>query len=219
LNNLSIAGGCQRNTSRRNAIQFRLYSPSSGEALARQTEMMDNENLMARARALDEEALAAIHDQFYPTVYRYVRYRLNDEQLAEDISAEVFLRFLDALNRRNVEIRDLKAWLLGTTSNLIFDHLRKKYRRPQEDIEDLEFLPGLDNPAATAEHHDQNHQVRSAMRNLTPDQQQVLSLRFLLECSIEETARIMRKSEGAIKVLQFRALATLRKLLEENQKS
>jgi RNA polymerase sigma-70 factor (ECF subfamily) len=178
---------------------------------------MENEELLARARQLDEEALTAIHDQYFPSVYRYVRYRLNDEQLAEDIAAEAFLRLLDALNRR-AEIRDLRAWLLGTTANLIFDHLRRKYRRPQENIEDLEFLPGLDNPEATTEESDQNRQVRSAMHNLTPDQQQVLSLRFLLECSIQETARIMRKSEGAVKVLQFRALAALRKWLEGKPK-
>lgn len=179
---------------------------------------MQNDELLARARQLDEEALAAIHDLYFPTVYRYVRYRLNDEQLAEDIAAEAFLRLLDALNRRSAEIRDLRAWLLGTTSNLIFDHLRRKYRRPMENIEDLEFLPGLDNPETRTEERDRNHQVRSAMRNLTPDQQQVLSLRFLLECSIEETARIMRKSQGAVKVLQFRALAALRKLIEDKSK-
>jgi RNA polymerase sigma-70 factor, ECF subfamily len=179
---------------------------------------MESAKLLARARDLDEEALAVIHDQYYPIVYRYVYYRLDDMQLVEDISAEVFLRLLDALFRRNANIGDLRAWLLGTTANLINDHLRRKYRRPVENIEDYEFLAGLDNPEGSAETNEQQRQVRSAMNHLTQDQQQVLSLRFMMECSIEETARVMRKTEGAVKVLQFRALATLRKLLEGNKK-
>ena len=179
---------------------------------------MEPETLLTRARNLDEQALAVIHDRYYPTVYRYVRYRIDDEQLVEDISADVFLRLLDALNRRSSEIRDLRAWLLGTAANLINDYLRKKYRRPVDNIEDYEFLIGVENPENSAESNEQNHQVRNALLHLTQDQQQVLSLRFLLECSIQETARVMRKTEGAVKVLQFRALATLRKLLEGSKK-
>lgn len=179
---------------------------------------MEPETLLARARDLDEQALAAIHDQYYPTVYRYVRYRLEDEQMVEDIASEVFLRLLDTLNRRSADIRDLRAWLLGTTANLINDHLRRKYRRPVENIEDFEFLAGLDNPSDSVEVNEQQRQIRKALRHLTSDQQQVLSLRFLLECSIEETARVMRKTEGAVKVLQFRAIASLRKFLEDSKK-
>jgi RNA polymerase sigma-70 factor (ECF subfamily) len=172
------------------------------------------DSVLARARELDEQALAVLHDQHYPSIYRYVRYRLDDELLVEDISAEVFLRFLDALNRKNGEIREVRAWLLGTAANLINDHLRRKYRHPVEDLEDYEFQSVLDSPEHAAEANDQNRQVRNAMRQLTPDQQQVLSLRFALECSVEETARIMRKTAGAVKVLQFRALASLRRMLE-----
>jgi RNA polymerase sigma-70 factor (ECF subfamily) len=179
---------------------------------------MEPETLLARARDLDDQALAAIHDQYYPIVYRYVRYRLEDDQVVEDIAADVFLRLLDALSRRSSDIRDLRAWLLGTTANLINDHLRRKYRRPIENIEDFEFLSGLDNPVNSVEINEQQQQVRGALEQLTTDQQQVLSLRFLLECSIEETARVMRKTEGAVKVLQFRAIASLRKFLEDSKK-
>jgi RNA polymerase sigma-70 factor, ECF subfamily len=175
---------------------------------------MEPEKLLERARALDESALASIHDLYYPTIYRFVRYRLEDEQVVEDIAAEVFLRFLEALTRRTTEIRDLRAWLMGTTANLINDHLRRKYRRPVEDLEDYEFLPGKENPEGSAETNEQQNMVRQSMHRLTHDQQLVISLRFLLDCSIEETARLMRKTEGAVKVLQFRALASLRKNFE-----
>lgn len=175
---------------------------------------MEPDSLLARAHELDEQALAVLHDQHYPSVYRYVRYRLEDDLIVEDISAEVFLRFLNTLHRKNGEIRDVRAWLLGTAANLINDHLRRKYRRPEENLENLEFLASIDSPEHAAESNDRNRQVRSALGQLTPDQQQVLSLRFALECSVEETARIMRKTSGAVKVLQFRALASLRRMLE-----
>jgi RNA polymerase sigma-70 factor, ECF subfamily len=175
---------------------------------------IQSDSIFARARDLDEQALAVIHDQHYPSVYRYVRYRLDDELLVEDISAEVFLRLLDALHRKNGEIRDVRAWLLGTAANLINDHLRRKYRRKEDNLDDFEFLVDSDSPEHSAVSSDQNRQVRDAMRKLTSDQQQVLSLRFALEYSVEETARVMRKTAGAVKVLQFRALASLRRMLE-----
>jgi RNA polymerase sigma-70 factor (ECF subfamily) len=179
---------------------------------------MDPDSLLARARELDEQAIAAIHDQHYPGIYRYVRYRLDNEQLVEDITAEVFLRFLDALNRRNTEIRDARAWLFGTAGNLINDHLRRKYRRRDEDLADHEALSSGDAPESEVELNDQQRMVRQAMHKLTEEQQQVISLRFLMEFSIQETARVMRKTEGAVKVLQFRALASLRRLIEGKEK-
>jgi len=175
---------------------------------------MDPESILAQARELDEKALAAIHDEHYPTIYRYVRYRLEDEQLVEDIAAEVFLRFLDTVKRKGGEIRDVRAWLIGTAMNLINDHLRRKYRRPTENLEDLEFLAALETPEHAAESSDVRRRVSDAMRKLTTEQQQVISMRFVLEYSVEETARMMRKTAGAVKVLQFRALASLRRLLE-----
>jgi RNA polymerase sigma-70 factor, ECF subfamily len=189
----------------------RIRGPLAEEA---QITSMDPESNLARARELDEQALAAIHDEYYPGVYRYVRYRLEDEQLVEDIAAEVFLRFLDAVRRKGSEIRDVRAWLFGTAANLINDHLRRKYRRNEEGLEENEFLAGLDNTENVAETKDQHRHVREAMRNLTSDQQEVISLRFILDYSVEETAQIMRKTAGAVKVLQFRALASLRRILE-----
>ena len=176
--------------------------------------MAPEETLLARAQNLDEESLAQLHDRYYPVVYRYVRYRLENAQIVEDISSEVFLRLLDYFHKRKGEIRDLRAWLLGTAGNIINDHLRQKYRGRQESLEQHEGLHAVDNPQHAAEHHEKQNNVQQAIQKLTRDQQHVLALRFSQELSIEETARIMRKTAGAVKVLQFRALASLRRLLE-----
>ncbi len=181
---------------------------------------MNAERLLECAQNLDTQALALIHDRYYPAVYRYVRYRLNNEQIVEDISSEVFLRLLDHFHKQKDEIRDLRGWLLGTASNLVNDHLRQKYRRPTENLEDLDDHEGLisgDNPHQAVEQNDNQRAVRQAIQRLTREQQHVLALRFSQGLSLEETARLMDKTIGAIKVLQFRALAAIRKLLEAEE--
>jgi RNA polymerase sigma-70 factor, ECF subfamily len=181
--------------------------------------LMTPDQLLECAQNLDTQALAQIHDRYYPVVYRYVRYRLDNEQVVEDISSDVFLRLLDHFHRRKGEIHDLRAWLIGTTSNLVNDHLRQKYRRPTEDLEDHETLVGTDDLHGTVEQNDNQRAVQRAMQQLTREQQHVLALRFSQGMSIEETAQMMNKTIGAIKVLQFRALASIRKLLEAGEKA
>lgn len=178
---------------------------------------MFNANLLREAQKLDSQALAEVHDMYYPQVYRYVAFRLNDPQAAEDITADVFLQLLEALRNPRSPIRDLRAWLLGTAHHLINDHLRKQYRRPLEDIEDHDALPDEASIESASEAAFHQEQINWALRQLTGDQQEVLALRFSQELSLDETARMMRKTVNAVKVLQFRALAAVRRLLEKRQ--
>ena len=180
---------------------------------------MDSEELLARAHQLDEEALAELHEAFYPVVYRFVRFRLEDEQLVEDITSEVFLRLLDALRQQRTSVRDVRGWLLGTASNLVYDHLRRKYRHPIEELEQHEDLPDELHPETIVESDMANQIVRQCVKELTEDQQKVLSLRFAQGMSVGGTARIVHKSVNAVKVLQYRALSTLRRMLESKKDS
>jgi len=178
---------------------------------------MDPDLLLARAHQFDEDALAELHELFYPVVYRFVRFRLEDEQLVEDITSEVFLRLLNALRQDRKSVRDVRGWLLGTASNLVYDHLRRKYRHPMEELEQHEDLPDELHPEAIVESDMANQVVRECLRELTEDQQKVLSLRFSQGLSVGETARIVHKSVNAVKVLQYRALSTLRRMLESKR--
>jgi RNA polymerase sigma-70 factor (ECF subfamily) len=179
---------------------------------------MSQDNLLERARKFDNEALAQLHDQLYPVIYRYIRFRIDDDQVCEDLASEVFLRFLNALHQKGRSIEDARAWMLGTASNLIHDYYRVKYRRPVENIEDHETLMSQQNTETTIERRVTLSEVRQAIQRLTPDQQNVLSLRFSQELSLDETAKIVDKSVNAVKVLQFRALAALRRILAEDSK-
>lgn len=179
---------------------------------------MSQDNFLDRVRRLDNDALAELHDQLYPVIYRYVSFRIDDDQVCEDLTSEVFLRFLNALRQTGRSIDDLRAWMLGTASNLIHDYYRIKYRRPVENIDDHETLVSSQNTESTIEHRVVLNDVRRAMQRLTPDQQNVLALRYSQELSLDETAKIIDKSVNAVKVLQFRALAALRRILAEESK-
>ncbi len=175
---------------------------------------MDSDDLLARIRKLDIAALTLVHERYYPDVYRYVFFRLADQQTSEDISSDVFIRLLEALKRGSGPETNLRAWLLGVASNLVNDHLRIIYDRPHQELESIEDFPSSDDPAKAFERSWQNAQLLEAIQQLTPEQQNVIALRFAAECSIEETANQMKRSVNAVKVLQFRAVAALRRLLE-----
>ena len=174
---------------------------------------LETDALLSRAHQFDPQALAALHDQLYPQVYRYVCYRVGDPQVCEDISSEVFLRFLVVLKNKQ-SVQSARGWLLGTANHLVMDFYRKKYRRRDEDLDHHINIADPHNPEHEVDAAFTNQEVRGAMLKLTLDQQHVIALRFSQELSLEETARVMGKSINAVKVLQYRALAALRRQLD-----
>lgn len=176
--------------------------------------LVDSDDTLARIRRLDMNALAYVHEHYFPEVFRYVFFRLSDHHISEDIASEVFMRLLEAIKRGAGPEKNLRAWLLGVASNLVNDHLRQMYRRPSEDLEGVEELPGLDDPAKSFDQAWQSSELKRALSKLTVEQQNVIALRFASECSLEETAVQMKRSVNAVKVLQFRAIAALKRLLE-----
>ena len=165
-------------------------------------------------RELNSQAIGAIYDKYFPEIFRYVRYRLNNEQVAEDIASDVFVRLLEASQKGRGPETNLRAWLLGTASHIITDHLRIAYRHPAEAITENVSDP-LAVPAEEADRRERGHEVRTAMQKLTPEQQHVLALRFGEGYSLEETAAAMNKNVNAIKALQFRALNSLQRGMGE----
>lgn len=178
---------------------------------------LESDELLSRAGGLDEQALAKLHDQLYPQVYRYVCYRLEDPMICEDIASEVFLRLLDVLQRKGARIQSIRAWLLGTANHLVQDHYRRVYRRKVENLDDHDSLPSNHSPEKEADQAFTRSDLREALRKLTPDQQHVITLRFSQELSLDETAQMMGKSVNAVKVLQYRAIAALRRQMDRSR--
>ena len=163
---------------------------------------------------LDSKVVAAIYDRYFPEIYRYVFYRLGNESLAEDIASDVFVRLLEAVRKKKSPQTNIKGWLLSTASNAIADYLRRVYSRPTESLSDSvpDFEPSLTDEI---DFREQAASVRAAYSQLTPEQQNVLALRFGDGYSLAETAAVMQKKVNAVKALQFRALAALQRYIGE----
>jgi RNA polymerase sigma-70 factor (ECF subfamily) len=168
----------------------------------------DEAQLLSQARALDARALGQIHDRYYPEIYRFAAYRTGDSTAAQDITGEVFVRFLDALHHGKAPQTTLRGWLFGVAGHLVADHFR---RRPTAPLADT--VPGASAPATEAEENLRRTAVGAALRKLTPEQQDVLAQRFGNGASLEETAEALGKTVNAVKQLQLRAVEALRRLL------
>ena len=174
--------------------------------------MSNEQNLLQKASRLNTQALAEVYDAYSPGIYRYAMRLLGDMTLAEDCVAETFARLLKSLQERRGPHDNLQAYLYRIAHNWIVD----LYRKDGNTVELKDAVRSeTDVPEEEAANHIRQKQVRKAIRHLTPDQQQVISLKYLEDWSNEEVAQAMKKPVGAVKSLQHRALKSLHKLLAE----
>ncbi len=171
-------------------------------------------DVIERARGGDRTAFAELYDQYVDSVYRYLLYRLREPSDAEDLTSEVFTRAFANIHRYRWQGKSFLAWLYTIARNAVTD--RRRRERPTVDL-DTAF--GLAEGGPTAHERavlgEQVGALRGAVKHLTTEQQQVLSLRFVRDLSSREVARMLGKNEGAIRALQFRALGRLRKILHD----
>ena len=180
--------------------------------LERSGTVIDEQALLARARSLDPEALSELHERYYRMLYFYVLGRVGEQAVAEDVTAEVFLRLLEAFHRGRGPDRHLAAWLFRTADHLVAEHHRAHYRHPQVPLEEDW---GRSRAAEEGEDVVVREQVREALKHLTPDQRAVILMRFWMDLPLARIAQELGKSVGAVKLLQHRALTALAKRLKD----
>jgi RNA polymerase sigma-70 factor (ECF subfamily) len=168
------------------------------------------QRLLQEARQLKSQALARIYDEYSPGIYRYAMRLLGDNHLAEDCVAETFTRFLQALRDRRGPRDHLQAYLYRVAHNWIADHYRRE--KPWDELKDT-LACESENIEHSVARRLRRAQMRQAIAQLTPDQQQVIALKFLEGWDNQEIAQTIGKPVGAIKSLQHRALASLQKQL------
>lgn len=170
--------------------------------------------LMERAQRFEEEALAEIFDRYNAGIFRYARWLLGDADLARECMAETFSRFLNALHRGCGPTDYLQAYLYRIAHNWITDHYRRKV--PPSLPLDMEIeADAEEGPPQVVAQILELQRVRAALALLTPDQRQVITLKYLEEWENDEIARSLNKPVGAVKALQHRAIEALRRLLCE----
>jgi RNA polymerase sigma-70 factor (ECF subfamily) len=176
-------------------------------------------DLVARSQAGEPEAFGLLYDRYVDLVYRYIYYRVGSPTLAEDLVSETFLRALRRIDSFTWQGRDFAAWLVTIARNLIADHFKSGRYRLEITTEDiLESGPAqtTDGPESLVLDSLTNATLLSAVKQLNPEQQECIVLRFLQGLSVNETALAMGKNDGAIKALQYRAVRALARLLPED---
>lgn len=176
----------------------------------------DERVLLNRAIALDEDALTHIHDQYYDRVYRYIAFRVNDLHAVEDLTGDVFIRFLTAIRTSSAPKNSLPGWLFGTANNVVKEHYRRKKREQWVEL-DERITNTNQSLAQETDVTLLKEELHRAVMNLTEDQQRVLALRFGFVMPIAEVAETMNKSAGSIKMLQARAIASLTRKLRRKE--
>jgi RNA polymerase sigma-70 factor (ECF subfamily) len=177
-------------------------------------DLPDEDKLLSQARRGNQKAIARIYETYFDALYNFIRWRVDDVTLAEDLTSDVFIKFLSALQSPNAPRQSLRGWLFRVARNALHDHYSQSIRTTDLD-EGLTVPDDTDAEAQLIEALDAER-VRQALRMLATDQQEVLILRFGQMLNLQDTAESMGRSISAIKSLQFRAINTLRQVLDES---
>ncbi|MBA7690673.1 hypothetical protein ES703_99204 [subsurface metagenome] len=172
----------------------------------------EEENLVRRAQQRDQQAFAQLYEEHFDKIYRYVVLRIGNETEAEDVTQQVFLNALQSISSFRWKGVPFSAWLFRIAHNQVVDYLRKKTKQATVPV-DESTVSVINNPQLLVEQRLDIEQLLSATRRLTPAQREVISLRFAGELPIAQVAKIIGKSQGAVKALQHSAIVALRKAL------
>jgi RNA polymerase sigma-70 factor, ECF subfamily len=173
----------------------------------------DVKELVARAQAGDRAALEELYLLHFDRIYAYLQMTVGNRHDAEDLTNQTFVKMLESIGRFQWRKVPFSAWLFRIAHNLAVDHFRSRRRwQPEEEPPEP---PGDEQRSAEEEamHSLGRRSMMEMIEDLSADQQQVLTLKFVFSFSNGEAATILGKTEGAVKSLQHRALASLQRQL------
>jgi RNA polymerase sigma-70 factor, ECF subfamily len=171
----------------------------------------DVRRLVDRAQRGDREALEELYLLHFDRIYSYLHMSVGNRHDAEDLTTQTFVKMLESIGRFRWQSAPFSAWLFRIAHNLAMDHFRASRRwQPEEEVPEP---PGSEEASAEeqAMHAIGRESMLDLIDELSPEQQQVLTLKFVFDFPNGEVATILGKTEGAIKSLQHRALVSLQK--------
>lgn len=181
--------------------------------------MLENEpNLIRKAAAGDSEAFGVLYDQYHPQIYRFVFLKVGSREDAEDLTHQVFMNALEHMPGYRHHGFPFSSWLYRIARNAVIDHYRTRKAKVSLEDADPEMFALGENIQADANRALEIQNVREAMSELSALHQDVIIMRFVEELAIREVAMALKKSEGAVKLLQHRAISELQRILSEREK-
>ncbi len=177
--------------------------------------MEELDSLLGQAAKGDRSAYGLVYDLLFDDLFKYMYWNVASKEDAQDLTAEVFLRALKAIDRFEAARSTARAWLFTIARNLVIDHHRRKGRRPEAPLETGADLASDERLEDAVEGAAASEAVRSCLQELNEEQRQVLTMKFFSHMSNAEVAAVMGKREGAINAMQYRALQAMGKILEQ----
>lgn len=171
------------------------------------------ENLIRQAQAGSAESFGILYDHYTPQIYRFVLLKVTAREEAEDLTHEIFLRAWRKIKAYQIRGFPFSSWLYQIARNQIIDHYRLKKNQISLETVDADLIKAEDSIERDVDRLLRLDQVREAMKELSGDEQDVLIMRFVEGLSHREISGAINKSEGAVRLIQHRALNALRKLL------
>jgi len=166
--------------------------------------------LVERAASGDIEAFGKLYTIRVEQIYRYVFYQVKDKMTAEDITEEVFIKAWRAIDSCKGREKTFSSWLYRIAHNCTIDTLRSRQKRLAMETE---ATADVSYSKQEAEVSLKRRELLEALARLPKNQKQVIILKFIEGLDNQEIGQVMNKNQGAIRVLQMRALATLRQRL------
>lgn len=177
--------------------------------------MLDGEDKITNEAVKGEaSAFGLLYDHYQPQIYRFVMLKTGRREEAEDLTHQVFLHAWQNIGNYKDLGYPFSSWLYRIARNQVIDYYRVRKNALSLEDADSELI-AQDNPETDAANRLEFQKLTLAVKKLKPDYQDIVILRFVEELSIREVAGTVGKSEGAVKLLQHRALKQLKKILEE----
>lgn len=175
------------------------------------------EKLIQNATKGDAASFGELYDLYMPRIYRFVFLRVHHKENAEDITHQVFVNAWQNMHRYEPRGFPFSSWLYRIASNAVIDHYRTAKAHPPLEAIPEELLAEPNEMGEALDTAIDIGRVRVTLAKLEPDQQNVLLMKFVDDLSNKEIAEALGKTEGAVRVIQHRAIKKLRELSEPNQ--
>lgn len=176
----------------------------------------DEARLIASAQQGDRAAFSQLYERHVQAIYRYVALRVNDERLAEDITADVFVRALEGIEKFEYRGVPFSAWLYRIARDRVVDHYRRQSRHRDASLSES-LASDAPEPHDTVVSDMDRQQIDACLERLKDDQRQVIILRFMEHLRAEEIAQILGKTAVTVRSIQHRALASLSRMMAEER--
>jgi RNA polymerase sigma-70 factor, ECF subfamily len=178
-----------------------------------QRDVQRDQKLVEAAKRGDQQAISELYYAYVDRIYRYIFYRVSDVHIAEDITADVFIKVLEGLSTYEDRSLPFAAWIYKISHAKLVDYYRRgRQRFTHQSIDSMEIGVEMDIDEALTQEYE-TKRFKQALKRLTDIQQEVIILRFIEGHDLASTAEILGKSINVIKVTQFRAVQALSKLL------